>query len=107
MKFPATEVPLSEMLKAYFQGASGEHVRAIGQAYLAPSVDAEAKRSLSEALAATVQMISKETSLDAASARMDQRIIEDFETGRVQSLAGWQLSLTELHLCALSHILHF
>jgi hypothetical protein len=104
--FPPTQVPLAKIVASYFQDESGKHVRAIGFAYMVPDGTAKSEQALSDALAETVHEVSEVDSVDAALARLDARIVRDFESGNVESLAGWQLSRTELHLCALSTILH-
>jgi hypothetical protein len=105
IEFPPTKTPLAEILASYFPDESGEHVRAIGTAYLIPNGIAKSEQAVSEALAGTVHEVAEADSLDAALARLDARIVRDFESGNVESLAGWQLSRTELHLCALSTLL--
>jgi len=105
IEFPPTQLPLPEILAAYFQGARSEHVRVIGGAYAAPGGKAKAARELGEELSETVRVAADAESLDAALARLDALIVQDFERGKVDSLVGWQLSRTEIHLCSLSFIL--
>jgi hypothetical protein len=106
LELPPTVIPLPEILEAYFQGASGKYVRAIGSAYLNPERVTESERARSDALAETAHAVSDADSLEVALARLDARIVRDFESGDVESLVGLQLARTELHLCALSAITH-
>jgi hypothetical protein len=105
IEFPPTQVPLPKILAAYFQGAPSKYVRAIGHAYTVPGEKAKAARDLGEELSETVYVAAEAESLEAAVARLDARIAQDFESGKIESLAGWQLSRTEIHLCSLSYIL--
>ena len=104
LELPPTRVPLPKILAAYFRGVSSEHVRAIG-AFAASAKAAEPARGLGEAWSETVHAVSEAESVEAAVARLDARVVQDFESGKIESLAGWQLARTELHLCSLSYIL--
>lgn len=102
---PSTRILLPEILATYYWGMPSRYIRAIGFAYANLGGVAKTPEELGEALSETVHLIADEESLDAAMVRLDAQINQDFENGNIESLEGWQLARTELHLSSLSYIL--
>jgi hypothetical protein len=94
--------PLLEVLSRFFDDP--ESARAVGAAYLAQApAEADLGRLLAlltgDRVAATRELAVADPAALMERLRAQHR--DDFEAGRVTSVSGWVLSLTEARLCAL------
>ncbi len=100
---PDTRLPLKPLLRAWFAGASLEAISAVGLAYIARfEPDSEtAVADLSEAVLLIADLAEEAEAL----AVLDDAVIADFEADGLTPVQGWQLSITEVRLCALADLL--
>jgi hypothetical protein len=73
-----------------------------GKAYRKMVSDEDDKSKLTALLTAQNTITSK----DAIQASLDNRVKEDFKTGKTVTVSGWVLSVTEARQCALFSILN-
>ena len=74
--------------------------QALGELYLASyRGDTDA---LERALADTDGIVAKSHSVQSAVDALDAALLADLAADRLESLLGWQLGRTELHICALA-----
>ncbi len=74
--------------------------QALGELYLVSyRGDTDA---LERALAATDGIVAKSRSVQSAVDALDAALLADLAADRLESLLGWQLGRTELHICALA-----
>jgi len=73
-----------------------------GKAYRKMVSDEDDKSKLTALLTAQNTVTSK----DAIQASLDNRVKQDFKTGKIVTVSGWVLALTEARQCALFSILN-
>lgn len=104
---PEVEIPEAwygarDTLTAWFEGAPAAAISAVGALWLSQRAGSEA---ILDDLSPLVDEILATETHESAFALFEQRIAEAFDRLSPTSLAGWQLALTEIQLCALAALL--
>lgn len=104
---PEVEIPEAwygarDTLTAWFEGAPAAAISAVGALWLSQRAGSEA---ILDDLSPLVDEILATETHESAFALFEQRIAEAFDSLSPTSLAGWQLALTEIQLCALAALL--
>lgn len=97
---PPTALGLTALLSGWFEGADLEAIKAVGRAYVA-RFNADAA-SITTDLGPTVSEVAAFTHLNPALVAWQEAIGADFDAANLVVIAGWQLSPTEVRLCALA-----
>ena len=97
---PDTAADLAQVARIYF-GDQLEPARNIGEAYLLGFDSArEARRDLERCFDPLADI----SSAEQVATELESALMADFEIAVVESLAGWQLGLTELRVAAVARL---